>query len=85
MTAQKLLDTLQELIEDHGPDVEVRIASQPSWPFEYAVGQVVAVANGDDDDDDDDESSPEVVFFIGEGRQIGYLGGAAVAELGWQR
>ena len=34
---------LLELLEDMPEDAEVRLAHQPSWPFEYSIDQVVEV------------------------------------------
>lgn len=33
---------LISILEDYDGDAEVRIMSQPSWPFEYAVTNVVS-------------------------------------------
>jgi hypothetical protein len=40
MTINELIEELQALQEDHG-DCEVRLATQPSWPFEYSISDVV--------------------------------------------
>ncbi|HEY6362265.1 MAG TPA: hypothetical protein VIX63_14225 [Vicinamibacterales bacterium] len=92
MTLNELIETLQDLAEDHGGDVEVRLAQQPRWPFEYSIGEV-AVANAMDDADEDDDEEEDAtddpdaaaVVYIGEGRQLGYLGGVATRALGWGR
>ena len=42
MTAQDLID----LLEGIEADTEVRLAQQPSWPFEYSIGRVVCVQTG---------------------------------------
>jgi len=92
MTLQELISQLQDFAEDYGDDTEVRLAFQPSWPFEHSIGAVALVdVNTDDrdlDDDGDDFSyeasgSEEFVVYIGEGRQIGYLPSEAKAELDW--
>ena len=44
MTAAELI----ELLEGVDPDTEVRLAEQPSWPFEYSVSGVVEVKMGAD-------------------------------------
>jgi hypothetical protein len=49
-------------LESCDPDCEVRLAIQPSWPFEHSIRSVVEV-------DLDDQR----VVYIGEGRQLGYL------------
>ena len=72
MTVQDLIDELEYL----NPETEVRFASQPSWPFEYSISEVV-VANVEK------RGEEEEVAYLGEGRQIGYLPGSAKEELGW--
>ncbi|NLT34283.1 MAG: hypothetical protein GXX83_00050 [Gaiellales bacterium] len=44
MTAADLI----ELLEGVDPDTEVRIAEQPSWPFEYDISGVVEAKLGAD-------------------------------------
>ena len=44
MTAAELI----ELLSGVDPDTEVRIAEQPSWPFEYDISGVVEVKLGAD-------------------------------------
>ncbi len=94
MTLRDLIDSLTELAEEHGDDVEVRLAHQPNWPLEYAIGEVAAAGpDADEDEDDDEDGEPEAaddddaetVIYIGEGQQLGYLGGAASRALGWGR
>lgn len=43
MTLQELINQLLELQSELGPneDPVVKIAQQPSWPFEYSIGDVV--------------------------------------------
>ena len=36
-----IVSELLELLEGVSPDAEVRLATQPSWPFEYSVSTVV--------------------------------------------
>lgn len=43
MTVQDLLD----LLDGVDPDTEVRLAHQPSWPFEYSIGTVELVGAND--------------------------------------
>ena len=43
MTVGQLLEALQDIAEEHGEDVEVRLAHQPQWAFEYSIGEVVLV------------------------------------------
>jgi hypothetical protein len=64
--------TVGELIaalEAFDDDTPVRLAFQPSWPFEHCCGQVAADSGG--------------TVWIAEGAQIGYLPGLARQALGW--
>lgn len=84
MTVQELIDALSQM----NPDAEVRIAHQPSWPFELSVGSVVSAEDAfeapEAPEDDEDEELPDLeVVWIGEGSQIGYLPGAVKVALGW--
>jgi len=85
MTVKQLIRQL----EDFNPDSEVRLAIQPSWPFEHSIGNVVSVSLTDEDADDDEEvpdyaNTGEEIVYIGEGYQVGYLPGQASSELGWR-
>ena len=75
MTIGQLKEELEYLIDHEGlsEGTEVRIASQPNWPFENTV-DTVGHARGKDG---------EPALFIGEGSQIGYLGDEAREVLGW--
>lgn len=75
MNLNDLIEQLQELREEHGDDVEVRLAIQPHWPLEHSIDNVGAA-------EDDDA---RIVVYIGEGTQHGYLSGAAATALGWTR
>ena len=69
--------TVGELIEElssHDENAEVRLAMQPSWPFEYSISCVVVV-EGDEDHLD--------TVFIAEGSQLNYLSEEARDILGW--
>ncbi|MCU0928810.1 MAG: hypothetical protein MUE62_06360 [Burkholderiaceae bacterium] len=92
-TLRYLIEQLQDMADTYGENTEVRIAHQPSWPFEYGIGEVVAGSEGDDDDGDDDpreggaqrdDDDTPVVVYIGEGTQLGYLPGNASRALGWR-
>ncbi|WP_034274346.1 hypothetical protein [Haloechinothrix halophila] len=84
------IDTVGELIEAleaYEPDTPVRIAQQPSWPFEYTVGTVTRtpdIFDFDPDDVDDDTPPPDPVVWLAEGHQVGYLPGIASRALGWR-
>lgn len=66
MTVAELIEQLQSM----NPEAPVRLAIQPSWPFEHEVGRVVEAY--DQDPDLDDVTN---VVSIGEGPQFGYLSG----------
>ena len=63
---------LKEILEHYDDDMEVRFASQPSWPFEYSILNAV-LAHVDEED----------VIYLEEGSQLGYLPREAKEELGW--
>ena len=63
---------LKEILEHYDDDMEVRFASQPSWPFEYSILDAV-LAHVDEED----------VIYLEEGQQLGYLPREAKEELGW--
>lgn len=60
---------LMEILDAYVPDAEIRLASQPKWPFEYSIGEVVNVGD---------------YIYIGEGEQIDYLDGEVSEALGWR-
>lgn len=85
MTVGQLLEALQDIAEEHGGDVEVRLAHQPQWAFEYSIDDVVLVEASEPDEDDEDADQEEPVVYIAEKSQLGYLSGAASKALGWNR
>lgn len=91
MTINDLIYALEEMAEVYGEDTEVRFASQPSWPFEYSIAQVIAADVNQQDEEDDlmhpseVEDDAQYVVFLAEGNQLGYLPSPAQAELGWSR
>ena len=78
-------DLMAEL-EQLDPELEVRLAMQPSWPFEHSIAQLV-VSGSDKTGRWPGEVVPEgetqEVVFLVEGGQIGYLQGEARAAVGW--
>ena len=84
MTAEQLIEELQWAIERNGnQDVEVRLAQQPKWAFEYSIDQAVVVAEMENEDEEDDRVAPKnVTVYLSEGSQIGYLPQNASDELG---
>jgi hypothetical protein len=100
MNIRELIEELESLADEHGDNIEVRLAHQPQWPFEYAIGNVVAVDTvGEPDQENfhteeefneavanyDPSNSDALIVYIGEAGQIGYLPGAAASALGWGR
>ena len=79
MTARDLIEELEYAISINGnEDVEVRLAQQPKWAFEYTIDEAVTI---EVDDEDTDEKEKGV--YLSEGSQIGYLNEDASRELGW--
>ena len=71
--------TVEELIEElkfYDGELEVRFASQPSWPFEYSINGVIQTTVQHRDEEQD-------IVYLEEGRQLGYLPKEAKEELGW--
>jgi hypothetical protein len=90
MRLSELIEILQDIADvQEGADPEVRLAHQPRWPFEHSIDQVIAMPAADDDDEgepaDPDAAPADVVVYIAEGAQLGYLPGAPARELGWGR
>lgn len=78
MTVAELLERL----EDVDPDAEVRLAIQPSYPFQHEIADVVEVT-----DDDRGDGTTETVVYIAEAGQLWsapYLPGHVSRELGWR-
>lgn len=72
--AKMTVARLMEILETCDPEAEVRLAQQPSWPFEYSVGDVEEIGT---------DEGP--VVYIGEGRQLNYLPGEVREALGWTK
>jgi hypothetical protein len=70
---------LKEMLEEFDDDAEVRLASQPNWPFEYSVlgvvdGNLLTDREEDENGDylpEDNEYSGKV--YLVEGNQLGYF------------
>jgi len=80
MTVESLIEILSEVKEKHG-DIEVRIAHQPRWAFEYSVSSQCGVSKNEDRYKD--RGGDETVFYLAEGTQIGYLPRTASLAVGW--
>lgn len=83
MTLSELIEQLTALAEELNPsgdlfaecDPEVLIAHQPSWPLQFAIGEVVAL----------DDPQVETKIFLGESwAGTRYLTAGAAAALGWK-
>lgn len=55
MKIGELMRLLGEVSEEHGPDTEVRLAMQPTWPFEYSIGGVSTLSQVSSDIEDLEE------------------------------
>lgn len=64
MTISELRELVEELEESGLGDAEVRLATQPAWPFEHSLSTAFYVQ---------DEGGDSPVLYLAEGRQIGYL------------
>jgi len=72
MTVAELIEMLEEL----QPNKEVRIASQPSWPFEYDVKGIIdgnELLERDEDTNEIIESEFSEYVYLVEGEQFGYF------------
>lgn len=79
MKIRDLIDELEGIAEEHGDDIDVRLAQQPQWAFEYAIDTVAAATIGGKYNE-----SKETVAYIAEGRQIGYLPDPAAVAVEWR-
>ena len=74
ITVGELIDALEDL--DH--DLEVHLATQPTYPLEYAIdnmGPVLVTVETEED--------PQSFVYLFEGGQIGYLPRVVRKEMGW--
>lgn len=93
MNITDLIEALADIAQEH-PDAEVRLAVQPSWPFEHTIRRVIspedvadaaherAAEQGVDFYDDYDPAGDPVVY-LAEGGQIGYLP-ASTSAAAWE-
>lgn len=78
MTLDDLIERLTETREALGGDVEVRLMTQPNWPFENGIAGITTSEEMNQDEGDEDEegneadADAELVVYICEGEQIGY-------------
>lgn len=76
MLATDLIAALKSAVCDAGEDLEVRLAIQPSWPFEYDISKWSDIAPVELEDGSH-------VVYLPEGTQLNYLPGVARDILGW--
>jgi len=79
MTIETLIELLAEYRDQHGPDAEVRLMTQQSWPFENRIAGVTSGAemNEASEDDpselfDDQDVAEDAIVYIVEGGQLCY-------------
>jgi hypothetical protein len=78
MNLADLIEKLTELAETVGENTEVRLATQPHYPFYNSIAGVVVSTDfqeGDEEEEEETEYSAEdleVIIYILEGSQIGY-------------
>jgi hypothetical protein len=76
MTVEELIARLEDIRDELGGDIEVRLMTQQNWPFENTIEGLCSsreIAEADDEDEEDEGYGDEpVVLFIVEGRQLGY-------------
>jgi len=91
MTLDELIERLTDLRDRGGVsgDSVVRIAHQPTYPFELSIGHVeaVAVEPPEDEEDPEDEEGPKdvvSVVYIAERAQVGYLSSETAGLFGWR-
>lgn len=68
-------------LQRYDPTMPVRFASQPGYPFENTIGQVVCTP--DDAEGDGTPPTDPPVVWLGEGGQVGALPDIAANALGW--
>ena len=76
MTLNDLIDRLTDLrdFQEIDGDTEVRLMTQPNWPFEWSIDGVVYDDEIDEDEDGEEKDEDENVkaIYILEGQQLGY-------------
>ena len=75
MTIDDLIQRLEQYREELGGECEVRLMTQPNWPFEQTIRGLasgIEINERDDDDGDDADVDEDCVLYIVEGQQLGY-------------
>lgn len=78
MTIDEMIERLEEYKSccANGGLTEIRLATQPNWPFEWTIKGMVSTREAEDaTGEESDETNEEEVLYICEGDQIGYLNG----------
>jgi hypothetical protein len=73
MTLSSLIEQLTDIQSRYGEELEVRLASQPRWAFEYSLQEEIGVA----------KIKGERVIYLAEGTQLRYLPQAVAVAVGW--
>jgi len=83
---------LKAFLEEFDDEVEVRFASQPAWPFEYSIADVIFVDSNIPEPNEDgeidlekyyEEDDTNNIIYLVEGQQLGYLPSAVKEVIGW--
>lgn len=82
MTVRELIEKLEEIENDLGGDIEVRLMTQQNWPFENTIHgvtnsiEMIQPIGVEEEDEEIEEPAPdeivERVVYIVEGDQLGY-------------
>lgn len=72
-----------DALSGYDPTTPVRIATQPGYPMEHLLAQVVCTPD-DAEGDGTPPTEPHVVW-LGAGEQVGHLPESAADALGWSR
>ena len=89
MSGKELMEELEWAIEQNGgDDVEVRIAQQPKWPFEYSLDSAALVNRAEGGSfrtptGNRCAGAGEPIVYLKEGAQLGYLPEKVGETLGW--
>lgn len=70
---------LKDLLDGLDDDVEIRLAMQPAWPFEYSIDDACLIER-----EDEKNQREETILYLVEGDQLGYLPGDICDKLGWK-
>ncbi len=70
------IDDLLDVIDGLDGSMEIRLATQPHWPFEWSIDRAVLKSEIEfDEDEEEDDSTQEDeadVLYFTEGTQLGY-------------